>query len=296
MSFPSVAAWMPRMLAAGRRPTELTRRKAITAGALLVLTVVVYVVALKVPLAVQLDGRATLDPLTGQLRTVVAVFHVLSPAYVGTAVSAVLLAIALAAQGLRHCGVAPAVLALATVGGVLFTGETLKWALGAFEPIGGMTEHGSAATFPSVHAAIAMSLATQLAIFASPRWNKTAVFFAVTYPAMMGITILLTGWHYPTDVVGGYLLGAAWVIALGGLPVARRPLTDRRLIAASRVGIAGAAGILLAVLVGYAVAFLPQQVETGAFLTGAGMIIVAQGCAVLAVTWATTRFAPARCS
>jgi undecaprenyl-diphosphatase len=70
-------------------------------------------------------------------------------------------------------------------------------------------------SFPSGHAMSAMVLYTSISIVAA-RLGGTAVRTMVMALALimiptMGFTRLYLGVHYPTDVMGGWALGAAWV-------------------------------------------------------------------------------------
>lgn len=62
---------------------------------------------------------------------------------------------------------------------------------------------------PSGHAALSLALAlTLLMIVQRPRGWQVAV--AVGFLALMSFTRLYLGVHYPTDILAGWLLGAAW--------------------------------------------------------------------------------------
>ena len=90
-------------------------------------------------------------------------------------------------------------------------------------------------SFPSGHALSAMVLYTSLAMMAAglglPRLKRALIALALIIVPTMGFTRVYLGVHYPSDVIGGWTLGACWVwlVYLGYLmrtqnvPAARNP-------------------------------------------------------------------------
>lgn len=78
-----------------------------------------------------------------------------------------------------------------------------------------------AASWPSGHATAAMALAL-CAVLVVPRGLRpTAAALGVMFVAAVGVSLLILAWHLPSDVLGGYLLGALWAaLALAGLRAA----------------------------------------------------------------------------
>jgi undecaprenyl-diphosphatase len=70
-------------------------------------------------------------------------------------------------------------------------------------------------SFPSGHALSAMVLYTSLAMVAGGlghgRLQRALIALALVMVPTMGFTRVYLGAHYPSDVVGGWALGAAWV-------------------------------------------------------------------------------------
>ena len=76
-------------------------------------------------------------------------------------------------------------------------------------------------SFPSAHAANSMILFLSLATIAAPkeaRWWAVPAALAATF--VIGISRPMLGVHWPSDVIGGWSFGAAWVIAM--LAIAER--------------------------------------------------------------------------
>ena len=70
-------------------------------------------------------------------------------------------------------------------------------------------------SFPSAHAANSMILLLSLATIAAPRdqrWWAVPAALAGTF--LVGISRPLLGVHWPSDVLGGWAFGAAWVLVM----------------------------------------------------------------------------------
>jgi undecaprenyl-diphosphatase len=70
--------------------------------------------------------------------------------------------------------------------------------------------------FPSGHSANAMVLGLGLALLAtaSGRGRRAALALGLAFALIVGLTRLILGVHWPSDVVGGWTLGAAWTLLL----------------------------------------------------------------------------------
>ncbi|MFC7536914.1 phosphatase PAP2 family protein [Sphingomonas sp. GCM10030256] len=67
-------------------------------------------------------------------------------------------------------------------------------------------------SFPSGHAGNAMVTYLAIALFAlPPRWRAPGAAGAILLSLAIGATRPLLGVHWPTDVLGGWLFGLAWV-------------------------------------------------------------------------------------
>lgn len=69
-------------------------------------------------------------------------------------------------------------------------------------------------SFPSGHAASSMifCLTTALALTAGTRWQPTAAVLAILLSLMIGLSRVMLGVHWPSDVVGGWAFGMLWVL------------------------------------------------------------------------------------
>lgn len=76
-------------------------------------------------------------------------------------------------------------------------------------------------SFPSAHAANTMITFLALALIVAPARVRTiAVTFAAVIAVVVGVTRPLLGVHWPSDVVGGWAFGTAWVMI--GYKLSRR--------------------------------------------------------------------------
>lgn len=80
-------------------------------------------------------------------------------------------------------------------------------------------------SFPSGHATASMSLAFIIVLLVwRTKWRFAAILGGILYVLLIAVSRLYLGVHYPTDILGGWLLGLAWVslVALGCLYVVRQ--------------------------------------------------------------------------
>jgi membrane-associated phospholipid phosphatase len=190
--------------------------------------VFLLVVAYHSPLARWTDARALEDfagieqrPLLGSLGERIVELANLQPMLVLT--FGVLL-VALATARLRQGVAAFTLIAAANV-----TTQILKPLLA--EPrSASVLDQGppSAEGFPSGHATVAMSLALALVIVAPRAWRGFASVAGTGLVLAVSFSLLGLAWHFPSDVLGGYLVATGWCfVALAGLEAAWRRWPER---------------------------------------------------------------------
>jgi membrane-associated phospholipid phosphatase len=253
--------------------------------------------ALAAALAAGVARLATVGPLRGADSSLLGAFTALDvPASVGRlsriahladpAPFIVLLA-ALAGVALVRRRPVLAAGALAAALGANATTQLLKPALAhprITDAIG--LEQISPASWPSGHATASMSLALAAVLVASPRWRPALAAAGAAFATAVGCAIVILAWHYPSDVLGGWLVAAAWALAAAAVvrAVERRPAPERAAAPAALLPWAAVGGLAM-VVAGGVLLRRPDLVETLAVdhtrsLAGAAAF-AAGACAVL---------------
>src|SRR5213082_304151 len=130
-----------------------------------------------------------------------------------------LIALAALTRGLRHAAAAAVLL-----GGANLSSQVLKPELGHFRPITQFThviQQIPAASFPSGHATAAMSLALAAILVAPRAYRPLVAVIGGLFTLGVSFSIVAMGWHFPSDIAGGFLVAAGWgFLALAGLRAA----------------------------------------------------------------------------
>ena len=118
--------------------------------------------------------------------------------------------------------------AAAFVGGALvdfIVKETVRRARPAF---GTAYLHGHTYSFPSGHSmgsTIGYGMLVYMSVLAWPagsRARRIAIAAGILFVAAVGVSRIYLGVHYPSDVIGGYVAGAAWLaVCISGVEIAR---------------------------------------------------------------------------
>jgi membrane-associated phospholipid phosphatase len=154
----------------------------------------------------------------------------------------------------------------------------------------------AAASWPSGHATASMSLVLCLVLASSPRLRPYIAALGAAFVVGVVYSFLTLGWHFPSDVLGGFLVAATWTLVAVGCvwassdrrwAAARAIAADASSLAAGRrlsvrEALGPAAFVLLGglVLVALVAIARPHQVVAyaaahRAFMVGAGAIAAA---------------------
>ena len=108
-----------------------------------------------------------------------------------------------------------AVAAIVLVIGANLTTQVLKAVLAhpRYQPILGYSQIGST-SFPSGHATAALSIALALALVAPRSWRPLAALAGAVFALAVGCSVLVLNRHFPSDVLGGWLVAGAWFFAV----------------------------------------------------------------------------------
>src|ERR687883_1070363 len=143
---------------------------------------------------------------------------------------------------------------IALIGATSISSQVLK-ALLAYPrydgPISG--QHVSPAAFPSGHATAAMTLACACVLVSPARLRPLAAFVGAGFALAVSFAVIALGWHFPSDVVGGFLLACGWTLVIAaGLQAASARWPERtvrtRAAATLRAGTDWIAALSLAAL------------------------------------------------
>jgi membrane-associated phospholipid phosphatase len=143
----------------------------------------------------------------------------------------------------------------------------------------------SAESWPSGHATAAMSLALALVLAVPARARPAAAAFGAVFAVAVSYSFLTLGWHYPSDVLGAFLVAVTWaqlglaVLFAGDARPLRRPelplrpsLSLRSALAPPAAAVLGAGALVALIALARPHQFLSYANGHTAFIVGAGVI------------------------
>jgi len=254
---------------------------------------VVYILAERTTWGQRLDstalqGRRALDPRAVHAAArLLTTIDVASLALIGGAIVIVALV-----RGHPRLAVGAGTL----IAGSVLTSELLKHAVLTRPELGITDALGTKATYPSGHTTVAMSLGIAAMLVAPRRWRVAVGLVGAAYASAIGIAVVATANHRPSDPIGAAFVVTAWTAAIAALLVVpdRRRDRDPSVKRAPSLIVLGGLMLIVTAFVGLAatiVAIRRNRLDTielgGAFLTAstaiAGTVLLATGTILAAV-------------
>lgn len=127
------------------------------------------------------------------------------------------LALALAAWLWRAAGRRPALLLVGTAVVANLASSLLKTVFDRPRPnLIPHLDHVSSWSYPSGHATSVAAIALGFALLKPPAWRRAAGWAAAVAILLTALSRVMLGVHWPSDVLGGILLGAGTALAIAG--------------------------------------------------------------------------------
>lgn len=106
-----------------------------------------------------------------------------------------------------------AIFVVVSIGGAALLGTMFKAVFERSRPdLWEWIIHETSFSFPSGHATASMAIALIVAaLLWHTKWRLTVCIGGVIYVLLVGLSRLYLGVHYPTDILGGWLLSLGWV-------------------------------------------------------------------------------------
>jgi len=143
----------------------------------------------------------------------------------------------------------------AVVGVVLIAANVTTQALKQLLPIGLEGDVGpGAGTWPSGHTTAIMVVALCAVLVSAPRWRPVVAAAGGLLATAVVYSLLILERHYPSDIVGGYLVAAFWTaLGVAALNATRSPAAHARAAAVRLreiIGVPALAALLAAAVAG----------------------------------------------
>jgi membrane-associated phospholipid phosphatase len=144
---------------------------------------------------------------------------------------------------------AGAVAALLVVTGV--TTQVLKHVVATARPERWLADQLPATSWPSGHSTAAMTLALCAVLVAPPALRGATALAGGAFAIGVGYAVAVLAWHYPSDVLGGFLVAGFWVsLAVAALQRVEEPEPSSRPAWESLVALAAGVALAGVVVVG----------------------------------------------
>jgi len=275
-------------------PATVWRRACVTGGACAGLLAVVYLLAVWTPLGQRFEDAVlraggTIAGSTEQVRAL----DTLDSITVSSVIAAVILVLLI---GLVRRRILLGFVGVGVIAASVVTAEVIQRSVS--RPI--LLSHGyrrEDQSFPSGHAAVAMSLMCALAMVVPYRFRGLVVCLAWVWAASVGVATVTASWHRPSDIIGADLIVACYacvavaVLARWGMVREATPGTSavrvvRGLLAAVYGAVAVLGFVLAAVAVGVVLHDPDHTASTGAgsAMLFAGRALALSGSAAVTVT------------
>jgi membrane-associated phospholipid phosphatase len=203
--------WAPRLSSLNVGMARRPRLALLVIGAFVAAAAIIRVVAFDTTTGARIDASA----LGGLLDMSGPRIHELAIMLVqlGDPAPVAVFAVAIVAIALRRRRPALAVTAGVALVGANITTQLLKLSLAAPRPVepprGG---HVALQSWPSGHATASMTVALCLVMVAPERLRPLAAVIGAAATLGVVSSVLLLGWHLPSDVLGGFCVAAAWTL------------------------------------------------------------------------------------
>jgi membrane-associated phospholipid phosphatase len=198
--------------------TQPRRVLLVLAGAATAALAVVYTLAVRTAWGQRLDATALSGRRELRARAVHAAARLLTTIDVA---ALMLLGGAIVLVALLRARPRLALGAGAVIAGSILTTELLKRGLLPRPYLGVTDALHSHPTFPSGHTTVAMSLAIAAMLVAPSRWRAVVGVLGATYAAAIGVAVVATANHRPSDPIGAALVVTAWTAAVTAMLVGR---------------------------------------------------------------------------
>jgi membrane-associated phospholipid phosphatase len=151
-----------------------------------------------------------------------------------------------------------------------------------------------ASSWPSGHSTAAMTLALCAVLVAPPALRAAAAVLGGAFAIAVGYALLVLGWHYASDVLGGFLVAGLWTSrAVSALHRVEAPEPAQRPVWEPLVGLAAGAAVFVVAALGVrADTVALYTLERPTFVVGALAVPLLALALVATVSAASVRGAP----